>query len=47
MTLRAGQSMVEPANVRMTGYNHSAPEPMRVVLFHVADPGTPFLAPIH
>ena len=45
--VRAGQSMVEPPNVRMTGYNRHATEPMRVVIFYVADPGTPFLDPLH
>lgn len=45
--LRTGQSKVEPANVRMTGYNRSATEPMRVVVVYVTDPGTTFIAPIH
>ena len=43
----AGQSFVEPPNVRMTGYNRSATEPMRVVVFYVGDPGTPFLDILH
>jgi quercetin dioxygenase-like cupin family protein len=47
VTVRAGESMVEPPNVRMTGYNRSATEPMRVVIFYVAEPGTPFLDPLH
>src|SRR5690349_3547470 len=34
VTVRAGQSMVEPPGVRMTGYNRSA-EPLRVVIFYV------------
>lgn len=46
VTVRAGESMVEPAGVSMTGYNRSAEEPMRVVIFYVSDPGTPFLDPI-
>ncbi|HZH27724.1 MAG TPA: cupin domain-containing protein [Azospirillaceae bacterium] len=46
VTVRAGQSMVEPPNVRMTGYNRSATEPMRVVIFYVSDPEAPFLDPI-
>ncbi len=46
VTVRAGRSMVEPPNVRMTGYNRGA-EPTRVVIFYVADPGTPFLDPVH
>jgi hypothetical protein len=28
---------------RMTGYNRSSKEPLRVVIFYVSDPGTPFL----
>jgi quercetin dioxygenase-like cupin family protein len=47
VTVRAGQSLVEPPNVRMTGYNRSASEPIRLVIFYVGDPGTPFLDPIH
>jgi quercetin dioxygenase-like cupin family protein len=47
MTVRAGQSMVEPPNVRMTGYNRSATEAIRLVIFYVGDPGTPFLDPTH
>jgi quercetin dioxygenase-like cupin family protein len=43
----AGRSMIEPPNVPMTGHNRSATEPTRVVIFYVADPGTPFLHPMH
>ncbi|WP_207538475.1 cupin domain-containing protein [Sabulicella rubraurantiaca] len=43
---RAGEAMVEPPNVRMTGYNRGS-EPTRVVIFYVSDPGTPFLDPAH
>jgi quercetin dioxygenase-like cupin family protein len=43
VTIKAGQAMVEPANVRMTGYNRSATDPARVVIFYVSDPDTPFL----
>ena len=46
VTVRAGRSMVEPPSVRMTGHNRGA-EPTRVVIFYVADPGTPFLDPVH
>lgn len=46
VTVRAGQSMVEPPDVRMTGFNRAA-EPLRVVIFYVSDPDTPFLDPIH
>lgn len=47
LVVRAGESMVEPPNVRMTGYNRSTTEPLRVVIFYVAEPGTPFLDPSH
>lgn len=46
VTVKAGEAMVEPANVRMTGYNKSATEPMRVVIFYVSDPDAPFLDPV-
>jgi quercetin dioxygenase-like cupin family protein len=41
--VRAGQSYVEPPDLRMTGYNRSGKDPLRVVIFYVSDPGTPFL----
>jgi quercetin dioxygenase-like cupin family protein len=47
LTVKAGESMIEPANVRMTGFNRSAAEPLRVVIFYVSDPDTPFLDLIH
>jgi len=47
VVIKAGQSLVEPPNVKMTGYNRSATEPMRIVIFYVSDPDTPFLDPIH
>jgi quercetin dioxygenase-like cupin family protein len=47
VTVRAGQSMIEPPGVRMTGYNRSTTEPLRVVIFYVTEPGLPFLDPIH
>jgi quercetin dioxygenase-like cupin family protein len=47
VTVKAGEAMVEPPHVKMTGYNRSATEPMRVVIFYVSDPDTPFLDPIH
>ena len=46
LTVHAGQSYVEPPNVRMTGYNRSGKDPLRVVIFYVSDPGTPFLDPV-
>jgi quercetin dioxygenase-like cupin family protein len=47
VTVNAGQAMVEPPQVKMTGYNRSSTEPMRVVIFYVSDPDAPFLDPIH
>jgi quercetin dioxygenase-like cupin family protein len=46
ITVKAGQAMVEPPNVKMTGYNRSSAEPAQVVIFYVSDPDTPFLDPI-
>lgn len=43
VTVRAGQALVEPPNVKMTGYNRSTTEPLRVVIFYASDPDTPFL----
>ena len=47
VTVKAGQAMVEPPQVKMTGYNRSSTEPLRVVIFYVSDPDTPFLDPAH
>jgi len=44
--VHAGEAMVEPPNVRMTGRNRSAKERTRVVVFYVSEPGAPFLHPI-
>ena len=41
--VKAGQAFVEPPNVKMTGYNRSSNEPLRVVIFYTSDPDTPFL----
>ena len=43
--VKAGQAMVEPPDTKMTGYNRSATEPSRIVIFYVSDPDTPFLDP--
>lgn len=43
LVVRAGQSYVEPPQVRMTGYNRSGKDALRVVIFYVSDPATPFL----
>ncbi|MDQ3666467.1 MAG: cupin domain-containing protein [Acidobacteriota bacterium] len=46
-TVKAGQAMVMPPHVKMTGYNRSSTAPLRLVIFSVSDPETPFLDPIH
>jgi quercetin dioxygenase-like cupin family protein len=45
--VKAGESMVEPPHVKMTGYNRSATETLKLVIFYVSDPDTPFLDPAH
>ncbi len=47
VTVKAGQAMVMPPHVKMTGYNRSSTESLRLVIFSVSDPDTPFLDPIH
>lgn len=47
VTVRAGESMIEPPKLRMTGFNRSPTETIRLVIFYVAEPGTPFLDPVH
>jgi quercetin dioxygenase-like cupin family protein len=47
ITVPAGGAMVEPPHVRMTGFNRSAGEATRVLIVYVAEPGTPFLDPVH
>jgi len=42
VTVKAGQAMVEPPQLKMTGYNRSSTEPLRVLIFYVSDPDTPF-----
>jgi quercetin dioxygenase-like cupin family protein len=44
--VKAGEAILEPPNVRMTGFNRAA-ENTRIVIFYVADPGTPFLDMAH
>lgn len=43
IVVKAGESLVEPPHVRMTGYNRSASEKLKVVIFYVSDPSVPFL----
>lgn len=47
VTVKAGQAMVMPPQVKMTGHNRSRTDPLRVVVFSVSDPDTPFLDPVH
>jgi len=47
ITVRTGQAKMMPPNVKMTGYNNSSTDPLRLVVFYVSDPGMPFLDPIH
>jgi quercetin dioxygenase-like cupin family protein len=47
VTVKAGEAIVEPPNVAMTGRNPSATEPTKVVIFYVSSPDTPFLDPLH
>ena len=47
VVLKAGQAMVEPPHVKMTGYNRGSTESVRVVIFYVSDPGAPFLDVVH
>ncbi len=43
LTVKAGEAYLEPPNVKMTGYNRSASERLRVIIFYVSDRDTPFL----
>jgi quercetin dioxygenase-like cupin family protein len=47
IAVKAGEALVEPPRVAMTGYNRSASELTRVVIFYVSDPDTPFLDAHH
>jgi quercetin dioxygenase-like cupin family protein len=47
VTVKAGQARVMPPHVKMKGYNRTSTEPLRVVIFSVSDPDTPFLDHIH
>ena len=47
ITVKTGQAMLMPPNVRMTGYNKSTTDQLRLVIFYVSDPDTPFLDAIH
>jgi quercetin dioxygenase-like cupin family protein len=43
IVVKAGNALVEPLLVKMTGYNRSATEPTRVIVFYVSEVNTPFL----
>ena len=45
--VKAGEAMVEPPNSEMTGYNRSATEMTKVVIFYVSKVGSPLLNPLH
>jgi quercetin dioxygenase-like cupin family protein len=45
LTVNAGEALVEPPKVAMTGYNRSMSETTRVVIFYVSANDTPFLDP--
>ena len=47
ITVKAGEALVEPPRVAMTGYNRSATEPTKVVIFYVSVNDTPFLDLLH
>ena len=41
--VKAGEAFVEPPKLKMTGYNRSTTEALRLVIFYVSDKDTPFL----
>ena len=43
IVVKAGESFVEPPGLKMTGHNRSTTSPLRLVIFYVSEPGTPFL----
>jgi quercetin dioxygenase-like cupin family protein len=43
LTAKAGEALVEPPKVPMTGHNRSATETTKVVIFYVSANDTPFL----
>jgi quercetin dioxygenase-like cupin family protein len=43
LTVEAGEALVEPPKVPMTGYNRSTTETARVIIFYVSANDTPFL----
>jgi len=47
VAVKTDRAIVMPPHVKMTGYNRSSTEPLRLVIFSVSDPDTPFLDPTH
>ena len=47
VVVKAGEAYVEPPGVKMTGFNRSATEALKVVIFYVSDPDVPFLDMAH
>ena len=47
ITVKTGQATTMPPRVKMTGYNRSDTELLRLILFNVSDPDTPYLEPVH
>jgi quercetin dioxygenase-like cupin family protein len=47
VTVKAGEAKMMPPHIKMTGYNSSSTDPLRLVVFYVSDPGIPFLDPVH
>ena len=43
IVVKAGEAFVEPQDTAMTGFNKSASEMTKVVVFYVSAPGKPFL----
>ena len=46
IVVKAGEAFVEPQDTAMTGFNKSATELTKVVVFYVSTPGKPFLDPL-
>ncbi len=47
VVVKAGEAFIEPPNVKMTGYNRSTTEALRLVIFYTSTPDTPFLDLLH
>jgi quercetin dioxygenase-like cupin family protein len=41
ITVTAGQTLIEPPHIKMVGSNRAS-EPLKLVMFYVSDPDTPF-----